>query len=219
MRVSALILLSIVTLFFIGLAQFAKKERRVPFSVLVYLLVTGFIYMLIQVAFMAKLELFLQDALVSMASVITIFLLMNGVGSWTYKQVAGRLGMIFFPILTGVVVLLCTLALNYLVPKMMDLNLMGRLAITALTIAPVGWLLGMFYPYSVDALLRHEKGEAVPLTYGISTLSSVIGASYATIFMIVLGFNEMLFQGVALYFVLAGFVIIWKFTSKVNYFS
>lgn len=219
MRVTAMIALCAVTLFFIIISQFTRKERRIPFAILTYLLITGFIYLLVEVAFIAKLELFLQNALVSMASVITIFLLTSGLGSWSYKKVAGRLGMIVFPVLAGVTVLLCTLALNYLVPKMMDLPLMGRLLVTALTVSPVGWLLGMFYPYSVDCLVRHNKGEAVPITYGISTLSSVIGASYAMVFMIVLGFNELLWQGVVLYFVLAALILVYSVSVKENIFS
>jgi hypothetical protein len=214
--ITTMLLLMVVTLFFVVAAQFAARERRLPPAILAYLLLTGFVYLIVEIAFIAKLELFLQDALVSMASVISIFLLTSAAGSWSYRQVAGRLGMVWFPLLAAALLGGATLALNHLLPALMDLPLAGRLAVTAAVISPVGWVLGMFYPYAVTMLTKHEKGEAVPITYGISTLSSVIGASYAMTMMMVWGFTALLVQGLAGYLLLAAGVFVYNRTARVS---
>jgi hypothetical protein len=214
--ITTMLVLTAVTVIFIMIAQVSRRERRLPPSILAYLLLTGFVYLLIEVAFIAKLELFLQDALVSMASVITIFLLTSAAGSWSFRQVAVRLGMVAFPLLTAAVVGAAIVLLNVALPQLMDLSLPGRLAVTFAIIAPVGWMLGMFYPYSVAMLTKHDKSEAVPITYGISTLSSVIGASYAMTMMMEWGFNTLLLQGLAAYLILAVGIFIHSRIARVN---
>ena len=216
--ITTMVVLIGVTCVFIVLAQFTRRERRLPPSILAYLLLTGFVYLLIEVAFIAKLELFLQDALVSMASVITIFLLTSGIGSWSYRFVAGHLGMVAFPLLTAAVVGVSILLLNHALPALMDLSLLGRLGVTVAIVAPVGWLLGMFYPYAVTMLSKHDKCEAVPITYGISTLSSVIGASYAMTMMMEWGFTVLLLQGLAGYLILAAGIFLYSRVVRRNLF-
>jgi len=214
-RITTLIVICGLAAMFIALSSLSRK-RRLPGSILIYLLITGFCYLLVEVIFIAKLELFLQNLLVSMACVISIFLLTSGIGSLTYKRVAGRLGMRLFPFLVAAIVCLSPFALDFLLHHLLGLPLVLRLVAAAVVTAPVGAALGMFYPYAVNSLVRHERENAVPITYGISTLSSVIGATYAMTLMQHTGFNHMLFQATAGYLLLGVIVLIYSLLAKKN---
>jgi hypothetical protein len=58
-------------------------------------------------------------------------------------------------------------------------------------VGPVGVSLGLFYPFVVTWLTDHDRSEAVPVTYGISTLSSVAGATYGMMMIINLGYANL----------------------------
>jgi len=212
-KVTTLILICGLALLVIA-ASCLSRARRPPFSILVYLLLTGFSYMLVEVVFIAKLELFLQNLLVSMASVISIFLLTSGIGSLTHKRVAGRLGMTLFPLIVAGLVAGSPFALEFLLHHLLWLPLFAKLLVVAIVIAPVGIALGMFYPHAVGCLVQGGHENAVPITYGISTLSSVIGATYAMTVMLTTGFNQVLYQAAAGYMALWLFLLIYALTVK-----
>ena len=73
---------------------------------------------------------------------------------------------------------------------------------------PIGVALGAFYPWLVDRLVATGRGASVPITYGLSTLASVIGASFAMTMMIPWGFNRLLLLGAAGYLVLGALVVV-----------
>jgi phosphate/sulfate permease len=68
----------------------------------------------------------------------------------------------------------------------------------------------MFYPFAVHSLVLKDREQSVPVTYGISTLSSVIGATYAMTMMIKWGFTMIILQGIVLYVVLGFAVILYR---------
>jgi hypothetical protein len=57
------------------------------------------------------------------------------------------------------------------------------------------------------------------VSYGISTLSSVIGATYAMTVMLDLGFSSLLWQAAAGYVGLALFVLLYSAVLKGRYLS
>jgi hypothetical protein len=214
-KITTLIVLCAAAAVFIVLASLSRT-RRLPPSILVYLLITGFCYLLVEVAYIAKLELFLQNLLISMACVISIFLLTSGIGSLTYLRVAGRFGMRVFPVIVAAVVYGSIAALEFALHHLLGLPLAAKLIAAGVLIAPAGIALGMFYPYAVHCLVRHERENAVAITYGISTLSSVIGATYAMTFMLRGGFNMLLVQAAAGYALLGLLVTGYALISRKN---
>jgi len=212
-KITTLIALTTLAAGFIVLAMLSKS-RRLPPSVLIYLVVTGFCYLIVEVIFIARLELYLQDLLVSMACVISVFLLTSGAGSMAYQHVAGRLGMRLFPLVVSMLVCLSPGMLDFLMAHLHGLPLPGRVLAAALVMAPTGAALGMFYPYAVNRLVLGNCENAVPITYGVSTLSSVIGATYAMTVMQHMGFNHMLYQAGVGYLALGFFVVLYTLVSR-----
>lgn len=207
LRLTTLLGLVTVATVFITAASWGK-QRRAPAPALAYLLVSGFCYMLVEVALMAKLELFMQDVTVSMASVITVFLLTTGVGSLTYQKIIGKIGMRAFPFAVAALVLVSIPLIGLAMKHLVGLPLVGRLLAVAILVFPVGTALGTFYPWLVSRLVATEHGASVPITYGISTLASVMGASFAMTMMIPWGFSRLLVLGAAGYVVLGVLVLV-----------
>jgi hypothetical protein len=208
-RITSLYALCLIAAIFIAVTAFAPG-RRLPPTVLLYLLLTGFCYLVVEVVLIAKLELFLQDPLISMASVVSVLLIASGVGSMTYRKVALRLGVGVFALVAAVVVLANYGMLNLVIHLCMGLPLIARLLIAIVLIVPLGVVMGMFYPCAVNALVVGGRENSVPVTYGISTLSSVIGATYAMTMMIVFGFTNLIWQAVGVYVALGLFLLAWR---------
>jgi hypothetical protein len=215
--------IKITTMLFVGLLSivliavtYLGKSRRLPPATLVYLLGTGFCYLLVEVVFIAKLELFMQDPLVSMATVLSIFLLTSGIGSLLFDKVAGLLRMSLFPFGVAALVFGSIFALNLLNERLLGLPLILRVAVAGATMAPVGLCLGLFYPFAVLSLVRHSRENAVPITYGISTLASVIGATYAMTMIINFGSDHLLREAAIGYALLGAFVLLYGIIAQRN---
>lgn len=207
LRVTTLILLVTLSALVIAWASWSR-ERRAPAPALAYLLISGFCYMLVEVALMARLELFLQDPAVAMASVITIFLVTTGVGSLTHGRLLALVPMRAFPFVVAGLVLLTIPVLGLVLEHLVGLPLIARLLVVAVVTFPIGTALGVFYPWIVGRLVANDRAASVPITYGISTLASVIGASFAMTMMIPWGFTRLLLLGAAGYTVLGALVLL-----------
>lgn len=208
-RITSLYALCVLAGIFILLTAFAPGRRLAP-SVLGYLLLTGFCYLVVEVVLIAKLELFLQEPLISMACVVSVLLIASGAGSMTYEKLALRLGVGWFTLLVALIVLVDFYALTFVIHVGMALPLIVRLVLAVIVIVPLGVVLGMFYPCAVNALVKGGRESAVPVTYGISTLASVIGATYAMTMMIKYGFSVLIWQAVAVYLITGLALLAWR---------
>jgi hypothetical protein len=212
-KITTLIILVAISLLFIAVAVL-RRSAGLPPSILFYLLITGFCFMLIEIAMIAKLELFLQKPIVSMATVLSTFLLTSGLGSRLFPRIRRYLRM---SVLSGIVAGLSVASiylLDFLNSGLLGLPIPTKVLVAGIVMAPVGISLGLFYPYAVSCLVHNDRSRAVAITYGISTLSSVIGATYAMTMMIELGFSSLLWQASVGYVVLAVFYELYSTVLK-----
>jgi hypothetical protein len=198
--------IKITTLGVIGLGLLAivgglylRRAPMPPVGILLFLTATGFCYMLCEIAYIAKLELFMGNPLYSMSLLLTMFLLTNALGSRLHSRWHERLDMRLVPLAVGAIILATTVAINYVAAHWLGWPLAVKIVVAALLVSPTGIGLGLFYPYAVTWLTQHERSSAVPVTYAISTLSSVAGASYAMTMMVNWGYTNLLHQAVGGY--------------------
>ena len=104
--------------------------------------------------------------------------------------------------------------LDLLSSVLLSLPVAAKLTVSVLLIAPIGMSLGLFCPYAVSCLVSNGRAHAVAITYGISTLSSVIGATYAMTVMINVGFSSLLLQAAVGYVALVVFVELYSTLLK-----
>ncbi|MCK9461652.1 MAG: hypothetical protein M0R80_18640 [Proteobacteria bacterium] len=214
-RITTFLIITLVSLLLIvGIS--VPRRTRLPASVLFFLLATGLSYMLCEIALMAKLELFLQVPLLSMAVVLSVFLLAGGVGSRLSQRYRHRLDMRVVPVVAAFLVFGSIFLVDAMNVHLIGLPTPVKLVLAALAVFPVGICLGLFYPFAVTSLVKHDLGDVVPITYGVSTLASVIGANYAITFMVEVGFNSLLKQAAVVYLGLTVFVALSIAFSKLK---
>ncbi|MFO7567714.1 MAG: hypothetical protein R6X02_34045 [Enhygromyxa sp.] len=208
-KITTVVVLSAIAALFIGIAAF-KRDARAPAPVVIYLLLTGFCFMLCEVAIMAKLELFLTQPLLSMAAVLSLFLLTSGIGSAIYPRLSKLHDTRLLAGLTIIGVLLVGSTLDWMVGNFLHLPVALKLVIATVVTAPLGILLGLFYPHLVSCLVDQGREKTVSISYGLSTLASVVGSAYALAAMINVGFNALLNQAAVIYAVLLVFALIYQ---------
>ncbi len=193
---------------------YLKRTAMPPAGMMIYLVVTGFCYMMVEIAFIARLELFLENPLYSMASLLSIFLLTNAVGSMLFNRYKGKLPMTLMPLIVAGVVLGTLFVISAMVEHRLGLPLPVKVLLAALVVSPTGVCLGLFYPYVVTWLHEHDRADAVPVTYAVSTLSSVAGATFAMTMIINWGYASMIYQAAAGYVALGAIMFVYNRVMK-----
>jgi predicted membrane-bound spermidine synthase len=217
-KISTLLILVAISVLFI-VVTVMKRSADLPPSVLAYLLITGFCFMLIEIALIAKLELFLQKPIVSMATVLSTFLVTSGIGSHLFAHIKKRIRIGILSLVVAALSLAWTHLLDFLNSSLLGLPIPAKLVVALGVTAPVGICLGLFYPYAVSCLVHNERPRAVAISYGISTLSSVIGATYAMTMMLDWGFSSLLRQAGAGYVLLAVLVQLYSTVLRGRYLT
>lgn len=197
-------------LIFLAFQVRRRGPRRLPAWLAGYFLLTGVCYMTAQIGLMAKLELFMGRPLYSVSVVLASFLLANGAGSaWVgRRQEAGR------PTRVAVLALLALLAviLTLAAADLVLVHLLGwpapvKAVLAFLTLAPLAFVMGCFYPTGVALATGRGLSAQVPMTFGLATISSVLGSTWAMVEVINVGFRAMVAHaavGYALLAVIAG---------------
>ena len=184
----------------------ARGGERLPLWLAGYFGLTGLCYMQAQIGLMAKLELFLGRPLYSIAVVLAAFLLANGAGSaWVQRrQDAGRRpGLVGPAVAAAAAVPLTLMIVDVLVSHLLGLPTWLKVPLALASAAPLAFVLGMFYPLGVSLAVDRGLGRLVPMTFGLATLSSVVGSTWAMVAVINLGFRLVVLQALAGYLLLA----------------
>ncbi len=180
----------------IVIALYLKRAPMPPAPLMLYLVITGFCYMLVEIALLGKLDLFLENPLYSMALLLSLFLLTNAAGATLYGRYGTKLPMKVMPLVMAGISFAGLYAMEAMIDARLGMPLPLKILLTALALAPVGAGLGLFYPHVVTELTRTGRADAVPVTYGLSTLSSVAGATWAMTLVINIGYASLVYQAV-----------------------
>lgn len=207
------------TLFFSSLALLAiaafylrsRDGKRLPPWLAGYFLLTGTAYMGAQVGLMAKLELFLGNPLYAISVVLASYLLANGAGAaWVGRREAdGRRPSILIPACGAALAVPLTLLLvDGVLVHLLGWPLVIKVGLALVAVAPLAFLLGMFYPLGVSLAVDRGLKQLVPMTFGLATLSSVLGSTWAIVLVINHGLRSVIVGAGVGYVALAAIVAI-----------
>lgn len=163
------------------------KLRALPW---LYFFTIGAAFMVLEVVLIQKYTLFVGPSTYSIATVLLVLLVASGIGSrlatrfgdWTpFVAIAGWL-------------LADALLFGVLVRAGAGLPMAGRIALTALLVAPLGFFMGMPFP---KATLR--VGELVDWGFAVNGTASVLGSTGILLVAFTWGFGAALAVGGALY--------------------
>jgi hypothetical protein len=143
---------------------------------------------------MQRLILFVGQSAYALAVTLFGLLLFSGLGSLLSSRAPWR----------GALVALTVAALIYpmLLPGLfrlaLELPLSGRFVVGAMSLAPLGLLMGMPFPKGLDWLQRSAPG-LVPWAWGVNGAASVVASVLASLLALSAGFTAVLIGGALCY--------------------
>ena len=184
-----------------------QKGRHSPFRVL-YFVAIGLGYILVEIAFIQRFVLFLGHPTYALTVVIFLLMLSSGAGSlvtrrWILHPESGR-----FPLALAIVILVgYTFLLPHVLASWVGLKFLFRLAISALLLVPLGFVMGMPFPTGLRALTAnpstpHDGNDsAVEWAWAMNAAASVLGSVLAMVIAIEFGLTVTLACGAAAYLI------------------
>lgn len=190
-------LLSLVAIFW-PLWRYQRAGLRVPHAAAysLYFAALGIGFMMIEIAVIQKAVLLLGNPLYALPVVLATLLVSAGVGSWVVartgarvRRVTGPVGVLFL----GLVALLIV-GLTPLFRELLYLSFAQRVGVTVLVLAPLGLLMGMFFPTGLRAV-GEEAAGFISWAWGINGCTSVYGSVVAILVAMAFSFNVTLAIG------------------------
>ena len=182
-----------------------KGVRRL----LLYFLCIGAGYILIQVALIQKFVLFLGHPTYALTVIIFSMLISSGLGSFFSRRIVpgageGRLLGVLLAVSIAVSIL------SFVAAPLSEFGvgwpLPLKMLITALVIAPAGFLMGMPFPTGLSRL-EARYPQAVRWAWSLNAAASVLGSASAIFLAIYLGLRVTLLIGGGLY--LGALALVW----------
>jgi hypothetical protein len=212
-KILTLILFTLISVLVMVAVRFlGGPGGRLPFVWLLYFLISGIGYMGVEVGLMAKTELLLGSPLYAVAVILAFFLTSNGIGAYLQDRYQPMKGFKSLLIYTSATVLWGILAVEICNTYLLSVPLALKIFAVAVCVMPVGTCLGMYYPFGVAKLAGSKYQNAIPATYAIATLSSVLGSAAAMTFITNLGFSRIILLGGLFY---AAVAVIYVIATRV----
>lgn len=184
------------------LAVGRHRERPLPgrFAFLAYFAALGAGFIFAEISFVQRFLLFLGHPLYSLSVILFSFLTAAGVGAHLSERLPAVPRRVL-PALVGVLTLLVA-AYVVLTPPLFDAllatSLAVRIAITVLLCAPLGGLLGMFFPYGIRLLTPHDP-EFTAWAWAVNGCLTVVGSVTSVILATAWGFVAVIGLCLAIY--------------------
>ena len=214
-KVSSVLLLLLAGVVIIALLFYRPlaKEKKLRKSSL-YFMGLGLAFMLIEIPLIQRYSLLLGHPTRSFVIIITAILLGSGIGSlvggWKKFKWGNRYTpLLIVAVLTIVVHILSTMLIN----QWFISSLNARILITFITLLPLGFFMGMPFPFGLKALRTFGNEESIPLIWGLNGILSVGGSVLAVITSMKIGFTFTLGLGASIYLALFIFMPLYDRTK------
>jgi spermidine synthase len=198
---------AVLSFLILPLALQTGRQSPLP---LLYFVAVGLGYILVEIAFIQRFVLFLGHPTYALTVVIFLLMLSSGAGSLTSRRWLPRTEMAWLPLILVIGALIANVFfLPHLLTAWVGLRFEYRLVISALLLAPLGFVMGMPFPTGLRALgagpvLDVPSGatgadNAVEWAWAMNAAASVLGSVLAMVIAIQFGLNVTLACGVAAY--------------------
>jgi len=190
-----------------GSTEIATRKLG-PSSILLYFLLLGVAFMLVEVALVQKFILFLGQPTLAFTVVLVSLLVGSGTGSFLSdrfetESVVRRLASVLF--FVGVLLAIFAVSLPFVFEKFLGQNIIARTLISVCMLYPLGFSMGIPFPTGLKISKQTFKRD-VGWMWGMNGMASVLGSVLAVIVAVSSGFTLALVLGAGSY-LLAGFVL------------
>ena len=191
------------------LALQAGRQSPLP---LLYFVAVGLGYILVEIAFIQRFVLFLGHPTYALTVVIFLLMLSSGAGSLFSRRWLSRTEMAWMPLLLVILALAGDVFwLPRALPAWVGLGFGYRLMVSAMLLAPLGFVMGMPFPTGLRALAAASAygapsgaagaDNAVEWAWAMNAAASVLGSVLAMVIAIECGLTVTLMCGVGAYLV------------------
>ena len=179
----------------LGFARRGAIELQGPKArVLTYFGLLGIGFLFVEIPLMQRFILFLGQPIYAFTAVLAALLFFSGLGSLGVPRLSPRYTL---PVL-AVVILLYPLGLPLLFRAMLGAPMAMRLPVACLSLAPLGFLMGVPFPGGL-AWLRDRAPGLIPWAWAINGCGSVLASIMAVMIALSAGFSWVLAAGAAAY--------------------
>jgi len=170
-----------------------------PLRALSYFALLGIGYLFVELAFIQKMVLGLDNPSYAASTVIASILISSGIGSLLSLRVTQLKNPLVLLILAGVAV-----AYSLLLPGITAATghhpLLLRIIVSFVLLMPAGILMGIPFPLGI-ALLHAAAPRLIPWAWAVNGCFSVLAPILAVMLALTAGFRSVLFIGAAMYFI------------------
>ncbi len=161
---------------------------------LFYFFCIGLAYLFIEIFFIQKFILFLGQVIYSTAVVIFSVLFFSGLGSLvSQKFKLQKLKKII--ILLFLIIIVYSVILKFLINYFIVFNLLTKIIISVVFIAPIAFFMGMPFPLGI----RKIKRKLIPWAWAVNGSASVLSSIIAVIIALSFGYRSVLVLAGVLY--------------------
>ena len=179
----------------LGFAKRGAIEMKGPKAkVLIYFGLLGIGFLFVEIPLMQQFILFLGQPIYAFTAVLAALLFFSGLGSLAAAKLSPRSTL---PLLVGVI-LLYPLGLPLLFGAMLGASLPVRVLVTCLSLAPLGFLMGVPFPGGLEWLRIRAPG-LIPWAWAINGCASVLASILAAMIALSTGFSWVLAAGAMAY--------------------
>jgi spermidine synthase len=200
-------LVAVLGFLILPLALRAGRQSPLP---LLYFVAVGLGYILVEIAFIQRFVLFLGHPTYALTVVIFLLMLSSGAGSLFSRRWLPRTEMAWMPLILVIIALVADLfLLPRELPAWVGLGFGYRLVVSAILLAPLGFVMGMPFPTGLRALAARpvvdvpsgatSADNAVEWAWAMNAAASVLGSVLAMVIAIQFGLTVTLACGVAAY--------------------
>ena len=194
--------IALITVFLPLYLRSRAEIREAPQRVrsLVYFAMLGAGFMLIEISLIQRLTIFLGHPTWSFVVVLAAILFSSGLGSLFSARWPDPNPRVLCAVLAGIVALVFFYAVvvydQFI--ELMWLGKSGRILVSVVTIAPVGFLMGMCFPMGIQ-IVRRFHATLVPWGWGVNGAFSVFASVFSIVLAVSAGFKAGMFVGIGCY--------------------
>jgi hypothetical protein len=186
--------------------------KQSPLRALSYFALLGLAYLFIEIAFIQKMILGLENPSYAASTVIASVLICSGIGSALSLHFKALRHSRVLLVLAGVVIV-SSLLLPAVIAYMGPLSMTMKIALAFGTVMPAGILMGIPFPLGISTLSASPR--LIPWAWAVNGCFSVLAPILAVMLALSLGYQFVLFAGAIAY--LLAFLLIregWKAAGK-----
>jgi hypothetical protein len=205
-------ILAVLAFLILPMALYSPARSESPLRLL-YFVAVGLGYIVVEICFIQKFVLFLGHPTYALTVVVFLMLLSSGAGSMTSRRWIRNPGHVWIPLLAIVAgIVIYRFLLPFALGRLVGLAFAGKLAISALLLCPLGFLMGMPFPTGLRAISSRavaieaeELGApstsegSIEWAWAMNAASSVLGSVLAMVIAILWGLMATLLSGAAAY--------------------